>query len=268
MENISNHIAPALFVSHGSPMNAVAENSYTQDLRKTGKQLENVNAVVVLSAHWETNGIYVTDSEKLSTVHDFGGFPKELFEVQYPANGALFLIPKIEKLIGESLIRDKKRGLDHGAWSMLKHIFPQANIPVLQMSLDKTKTFEEHFELAKKLAPLREQNVLILLSGNVTHNFSHINFENINAKPLDWALQFDETIKNIFLNSDETALININKNNTIYKLNHPTDDHFIPLLYLMGVKNKTDKVTFPHMSWQYGTMSMRHILLSGVQSIK
>lgn len=257
-----NPIAPALFVSHGSPMNAIADNEYTNDLRKIGEQLKNVNAVLVISAHWETNGIYVTDSEKLSTVHDFGGFPKELFEVEYPAKGALHLIPEIEKLIGETVNRDKKRGLDHGAWSMLKHLFPKADIPVLQLSLDRTKTFKGHYELAKKLAPLREQNVLILLSGNVTHNFSHIDFGNIDAKPLDFAFKFDETIKNAMLENDEQTLINIKNTSDMYHLNHPTDDHFIPLLYLMGVKNKNDKVTFPHMSWQYASMSMRHILLN------
>ena len=262
MNSISKHITPALFVSHGSPMNAIAENTYTRDLRKTGEQLENVNAVLVISAHWETNGIYVTDSENLSTVHDFGGFPKELFEVEYPAKAALFLIPEIEKLIGEHVNRDKKRGLDHGAWSMLRHLFPKANIPVLQLSLDRNKTFKEHYELAKKLALLREQNILILLSGNVTHNFSNIDFGNIDAKPTDWALQFDETIKNVFLNNDESVLIDIKTTSNVYRLNHPTDDHFIPLLYLMGIKNKHDKVIFPHMSWQYGTMSMRHILLN------
>lgn len=262
MNSISKQILPALFVSHGSPMNAIAENGYTHDLRGIGKQLENVNAVLVISAHWETNGIYVTDSEKLSTLHDFKGFPKELFNVEYPANGALFLISEIEKLIGEPLIRDKNRGLDHGAWSMLIHLFPKANIPVLQLSLDRTKSFNEHYELAKKLAPLREKNVLIILSGNVTHNFSNIDFANMNAKPLEWALKFDETVKNAFFKNDESALINIKKTSDVYRINHPTDEHFIPLLYLMGVKNKQDTVTFPHMSWQYGIMSMRHILLS------
>jgi 4,5-DOPA dioxygenase extradiol len=262
MNTTVEHITPSLFLSHGSPMNAIEHNVYTQDLKKIGNELKNVNAVLVISAHWETNGIYITDSEKLSTYHDFGGFPKELFAVEYPAKGALHLIPEIEKLIGEPLKRETKRGLDHGAWSMLVHLFPEANIPVLQLSLDHNKSFEQHYRLAKKLAPLREQNVLILMSGNVTHNFSHINFKNIDAKPLDWALKFDEIIKNAFLNNDAEALVNIKKTSDVYSINHPSDDHYIPLLYLMGVKNPIDKVTFPHMSWQYGTMSMRHILLN------
>lgn len=182
--------------------------------------------------------------------------------MEYPAKGALILIPEIEKLIGMPLNRDKKRGLDHGAWSMLRHLFPKANIPVLQLSLDRTKTFMEHYVLATKLAPLREQNVLILFSGNVTHDFSHIDFRNIDAKPFDWALKFDDTIKNAFLKNDELTLVYIKHKNDDYHLNHPTDDHFLPLLYLMGVRNMEDEVTFPHMSWQYGTMSMRHILLN------
>ena len=262
MNTTKKHITPALFVSHGSPMNAIAENMYTADLNKLGKQVEHVDAVLVISAHWETNGIYITGSENLSTYHDFRGFPEELFAVEYPVKGALYLIPEIERLINEPLKRDNTRGLDHGAWSMLKHLFPEATIPVLQLSLDKNKTFEEHYELAKKLAPLRERNVLILMSGNLTHNFSHLDFKNMDAAPFDWALKFDETISNAFLNNDVSTLVNIEKANDVYRINHPTNDHYIPLLYLMGVKNEQDKVTFPHMSWQYGTMSMRHILLN------
>ena len=260
--NTSKHITPALFVSHGSPMNAIAENLYTRDLNKLGETLKNVSAVLVISAHWETNGIYVTDSEILSTYHDFGGFPKELFAVEYPVSGAGFLISEVEKLIGEPVKRETKRGLDHGAWSMLVHLFPLNDKPVLQMSLDRNRTFEQHYELAQKLAPLREQNVLILLSGNLTHNFSHVDLRNIDAKPYDWALKFDETIKNAFLNNDASTLVNIENVSDVYKINHPTNDHYIPLLYLMGVKYEQDKVSFPHMSWQYATMSMRHILLN------
>ena len=244
----ADHITLALFVSHGSPMNAIADNEFANDLRKLGEQLENVRAVLVISGHWETNGIYVTYSGKLSTVHDFGGFPKELFEVEYPATGAQYLIPEIEKLIGAPVSRDKKRGLDHGVWSILKHLFPKADIPVLQLCLDRTKAFKEHYELAQKLAPLREQNVLILLSGNVTHNFSHLDIGK-DKKPVELALNFDSVIKNAFVNNDAATLVNI-KTSNVYHLNHPTDDHFIPLLYLMGVKNVNDKVTFPHMSWQ------------------
>jgi 4,5-DOPA dioxygenase extradiol len=192
----------------------------------------------------------------------FGGFPEELFKVEYPVKGALHLIPEIEKLIAEPVQHDIKRGLDHGAWSMLLHLFPKGDIPVLQLSLDRNKTFAQHYELAKKLTPLREQNVLILLSGNLTHNFSHVDFVNIDAKPINWAIEFDETIKNVFLKNDATSLVDINKISDVYKINHSTDEHFIPLLYLMGLRKETDKVTFPHMSWQHATMSMRHILLN------
>ena len=262
MNTIVKHLTPALFVSHGSPMNAIAENAYTNDLNKIGEELKNVSAILVISAHWETNGIYVTDSENLSTYHDFGGFPQALFDVEYPVKGALHLIPEIEKLIGEPLKRDSKRGLDHGAWSMLRHLFPKGNIPVIQLSLDRTKTFEQHYELAKKLAPLREQNILILLSGNMTHNFSHADFRNIDAEPIDWAIKFDETIKKAVLNNDVATLVNIEKTSDVYRINHPTNDHYLPLLYLMGIKNEQDKVSFPHMCWQHATMSMRHILLN------
>lgn len=257
----SKHLTPALFVSHGSPMNAIAENKYTRDLNELGKQLSSASAILVISAHWETNGIYVTGSENLSTYHDFGGFPEKLFTVNYPAKGALHLISKLEELIGEPVLRDVKRGLDHGAWSMLLHLFPKGDIPVLQLSLDQNRTFEQHYELAKKLAPLREQNVLILLSGNLTHNFSHADFRNIDAAPFDWALKFDDTIKTAFVNNDAETIVNIDKVSDVYKINHPTKDHYLPLIYLMGVRYESDKVTFPHMSWQHATMSMRHILL-------
>lgn len=249
-------------MSHGSPMNAIAQNAYTRDLNLVGTTLKNVDAILVISAHWETNGLYITNSETLPTYHDFRGFPKELYAIEYPAKAALSLIPEIEKLIGEALKRESKRGLDHGAWSMLLHLFPEANIPVLQLSLDTNKTFEQHFELAQKLAPLRNQNILILMSGNITHNFSHLNFENEKAKPFDWALQFDEQIQKAFLTNDSNALLDLKNNKELFAINHPTDDHFIPLLYLMGLKIKEDQVTFPHMSWQYGTLSMRHILLN------
>lgn len=257
-----SEITPALFVSHGSPMNAIAENKYTQDLNEIGEKLSNVSAILIISAHWETTGVYVTASETLSTYHDFRGFPEKLFAVQYPVKGALGLIPQIERLTGEEIKKDTKRGLDHGAWSMLVHLFPDKQIEVLQMSIDRNKSFSEHLEFAKKLAPLREQNVLILASGNMTHNFSHLNFSKEDAAPFEWAVQFDELVKNAFLNNDAEALVNIKKNVDLFRINHPTDDHFIPLLYLMGVRRAKDKVEFPHMSWQYGTMSMRHILLN------
>jgi 4,5-DOPA dioxygenase extradiol len=256
------NITPALFVSHGSPMNAIAENQYTADLNSLGKQFKNVSAILVISAHWETNGIHVTAAENLSTYHDFGGFPEKLFAVEYPVKGALSLIPKLEKLIAEPVTRDAKRGLDHGAWSMLVHLFPDREIPVIQMSLDRNKSFEEHYKLAKRLAPLRKENILILMSGNLTHNFSHADFRNIDAKPLEWALKIDDTIKTAFENNDAETLVNIDKVSDVYRINHPTKDHYLPLIYLAGVRNENDKVSFPHMSWQHATMSMRHILLN------
>lgn len=255
-------ISPALFVSHGSPMNAIAENKYTQDLNALGERFKNVDTVLVISAHWETRGVFVTSSETLQTYHDFRGFPQELFAVEYPVKAALGLIPEIEQLTGEQLKPDEKRGLDHGAWSMLVHLFPEKQVKVLQLSIDRNKTFAEHLEFAKKLSPLRERNVLILASGNMTHNFSHLDFSNENAAPFDWAMKFDELVKDAFLKNDADKLVHIKNTGDLYRINHPTDDHFIPLLYLMGVRTEDDEVEFPHMSWQYGTMSMRHILLN------
>ncbi len=261
METIKK-ITPALFVSHGSPMNAIANNKYTTDLNNIGEKLKNIKSILVISAHWQTNGIYVTSSETNNTYHDFRGFPQELFAVNYPTKGAINLIPEIENLVNEPIHKDSKRGLDHGAWTMLVHLFPNADIPVLQMSLDYNKSFEEHFELAKKLAALRKKEVLILLSGNLTHNFSHTDFNNIDAPPKDWAINFDETIKNAILENDNDTLINIQTKSKTYLINHPTPDHYIPLLYLAGLRYPDDEVHFPHMSWQHATMSMRHILFN------
>lgn len=258
----ANKLTPALFVSHGSPMNAIAENKYTQDLKSIGERLKKVGAILVISAHWETDGVYATASEILPTYHDFRGFPKELFEVEYPVHAALELISEIEKLTGTEVKPDRARGLDHGAWSMLVHLFSERKVKVLQLSIDKNKTFAEHLAFAKKLAPLRQQNVLILASGNLTHNFSHLDFANENAARFEWAVKFDELIKNAFLNNDSDALVNIKKDPELFRMNHPTDEHYIPLLYLMGVRDENDKVEFPHMSWQYGTLSMRHIMLN------
>lgn len=254
-------LTPALFVSHGSPMNAIAQNEYTEDLKKIGHELQDVSAILVISAHWETNGLSVTSSENLSTYHDFGGFPDELFAVSYPVKGALQLLPEVEKLLREPVKRDDKRGLDHGAWSMLVHLFPKGNIPVLQLSLDRRKSFQEHYELAKKMAPLREKNVLILLGGNLTHNIRQADFRNIDAKPFQWVVEFDEVVKKAFLENDFKTLVDL-KSTDLFKMNHPTDDHFVPLLYLMGLQNENDKVTFPHMSWQHATLSMRHIMIA------
>jgi len=259
---INTSASPALFVSHGSPMNAIEQNSYTQDLNSIGKELNTVDAIVVISAHWQTNGVTVTASENLSTYHDFRGFPDELFQVRYPAKGAINLIPEIEQLIGKPLLKDKNRGLDHGAWGMLVHLFPNATIPILQISIDYNKTYAQHYELAKNLVALRNKNILLLFSGNVTHNFSHANFHNINAKPLEWAIKFDEEIKNAILKNDTDFFIHIDKKSDVYIINHPTPEHYIPLVYMMGMRLKDDKVTFPHMSWQYATMSMRHILFN------
>jgi 4,5-DOPA dioxygenase extradiol len=253
---------PALFLSHGSPMNAILENQYTKDLQKIGASLQDVKAILVISAHWETRGLFVTAAEDLGTYHDFRGFPQELFAVQYPVKAALDLIPKIEKLIEIPVGTDQQRGLDHGAWSMLTHLFPEKHVPVIQLSLDRNFSFAEHFELAKKLAPLREENVLILASGNLTHNFSHANFHDLEAPPLSWAKQFDEIIKKAFEEKNDEVLVNIKSLGELYRMNHPSDDHYIPLLYLAGVRHPDDALSFPHMSWQAATMSMRHILLS------
>ena len=182
---------PVLFIDHGSPMNAIEVNSYTKTLNLLGEKLAKPSSVLIISAHWLTRGIYVTYTNGLlETIHDFGGFPSELFNKQYPAKGSKKLAEDISKLISPiELNYDTKHGLDHGAWYVLTHLFPEANIPIVGLSIDATQPPQYHFDLGQKLSKLSEQNVLIIASGNIIHSFEHLD-PNQNAKPRDWALEF------------------------------------------------------------------------------
>ncbi|MEO8002950.1 MAG: 4,5-DOPA dioxygenase extradiol [Arenimonas sp.] len=236
-------LMPALFIGHGSPMNTIEDNEFSRSWLKLGQTLPKPKAILCISAHWETMGASVTASPNPETIHDFYGFPKALFDVQYPAPGSPELANQIANLMnGEKINLDMERGLDHGTWSVLHPMYPAADIPVLQLSLDRTRSTEAHYELAKKLRPLREQGVLIIGSGNIVHNLRVFDFEQ--TKPYDWATVFDQMVKNCILQKDHAALCNYPLFGQMAALSIPTAEHYLPLLYALAQQQDDDSLVF------------------------
>jgi len=232
---------PVLFIGHGSPINAIEDNSFTQSLKSLGARLTTTpKAILVISAHWLNNTTLVSTNPKPKTIHDFFGFPDELYKIQYPAPGAKELALKLIKVIPD-IKEDDEMGLDHGAWAILKHIFPKADVPVFQLSIDYHKSMQNHFDLGNKLKFLRTHGVLIIGSGNVVHNLSLYNFQD--NKPFDWAIEFNSWVKQCLENKDYESLINY-KNNILVSLAVPEADHFIPLLYSLGALEDNEKMKF------------------------
>lgn len=253
-----NEIMPVLFIGHGNPMNALYNNPFTKSLATEGEILKKLNpiAVLVISAHWLSNGTRVSVSPNPNTIHDFGGFPDELFQVQYPAPGAHDLAIFTKNLITYTPVEeDNKWGLDHGAWSILKHMFPLADIPVFQLSIDYKKPPRWHFELANELKTLRQKNVIIIGSGNIVHNLYMVDFSDT-AKPFPWAVEFDEQIKTKLINKDYDALIDYKDIGNSY-LAVPSNDHYLPLMYTLGLSEKSEHLSFIYEEIQNATISMR-----------
>ncbi|MEZ4703982.1 MAG: 4,5-DOPA dioxygenase extradiol [Bdellovibrionota bacterium] len=251
---------PVLFLGHGSPMNALAQNSFTQTLSGMAHAMPRPQSIVVISAHWETQGTWVTGMPQPKTIHDFYGFPKELFEIRYPAPGNPILAQAIvSKNPDDQIDVDLESwGLDHGAWSVLRHMYPQADIPVIQMSLDRAKTPKDHFELGKKLRFLREQGVLIVGSGNVVHNLKEIQWDE-SAEPWKWAVEFDEWIRDQVKNRDFVSLIQHPRDEDQGKKSIPTWEHYLPLLYVVGASQDSDPLAFPYEGIDHASISMRCI---------
>lgn len=248
---------PLLFIGHGSPMNAIASNNYTKTLATLSAKLPKPKAILVISAHWMTEGTWVTEMSKPKTIHDFYGFPQALFDVQYPALGS----PETAKLIQEITSHPKIHGdremwgLDHGTWSVLRHLYPKADIPVLQLSLHMAQPPEYHFKLGQQISKLRDKGILILGSGNLVHNLRQIRFEP-NAKPYDWAVEFDEWLKKKLINRDFSAVLNDFHNSKAGTLSVPTLDHYYPLHYILGAANDRDELKFEYEELQNGSISM------------
>ncbi len=255
---------PVLFVGHGSPMNAIEDNDFTRNLKKLGQQLRKseapIKAILAISAHWETQGTHILNVQQPETIHDFYGFPEPLYKVQYPAPGTPELAQETLKLTHTAQLSDKW-GLDHGTWSVLVHMYPQANIPVYQLSLNRNMTLQQHFDFAKELRALREQNVLILGSGNIVHNLRRIDWHN-ELGAFDWAEEFDLRIKQALMARDFEKLVQIEKMGEITRLSVPTLDHYLPLLYTTAVSDEKDQLSFPEESFAYGSLSMRSALWS------
>lgn len=267
LQNISDYFPntekmPVLFLGHGSPMNAIEENQFVQGFRNISKEIPIPNAILCVSAHWFTNGTFVTAMQMPKTIHDFGGFPPELFAVQYPAKGS----PELAKVTSELLLpeivhEDHSWGLDHGAWSVIRHLYPEANIPVIQLSIDYTKPAQYHFDLAKKLQKLREKGILIIGSGNIVHNLRMVDFRNINriGYGFDWAIEAREKTNNCLLDGDFQQLIDYQKQGSALQLAIPTPDHYLPLIYTLGLKEKSENLSLFNNELIAGSLSMTSV---------
>ena len=249
---------PVLFVGHGSPMNAIEHNAFTEALSGLSARLPRPKAVCVVSAHWVTTGTQVMASEHPRTIHDFYGFPRPLYEVQYPAPGAPGEAEHVAR--NPEIETDKKWGLDHGAWSVLRHMYPNADVPAFQLSLDEQKSFKEHLELGREIKNLRERGVLILGSGNIVHNLRRIDWESPHGS-YDWAREFDSRVKGAVDAHDALALAAPQKwGETLLETAHPTAEHYLPLLYCMGSTDEGDAVEYPYEGFDFGSISMRAVL--------
>jgi 4,5-DOPA dioxygenase extradiol len=254
---------PVLFVGHGNPMNSISDNQYRRGWAELSKALPRPKAILSISAHWYIPELRVTAMHPPRTIHDFYGFPKELFEIEYPAPGSLEWAERVADLLKSNNINlDQEWGLDHGTWSVLRHIYPYANVPVIQLSLDMRKGSEEHYQLGKRLQELRKEGVLIVSSGNIVHNLSGFNWGNHSTIPPDWAVDFEEWNRSKLLEGDSSALVEYLATGKMATLSAPRPDHYLPLLYLAALQEPTDEVSFPVEGFDGGTMSMLSVLLT------
>lgn len=249
---------PLLFLGHGSPMNAITENAFTQALHDLAERLPQPRAILCASAHWMSEGTWVTGMSQPRTIHDFYGFPQELFDVQYPAPGSLEIADLVSSTVKDPNVHldQEMWGLDHGTWSVLRHMYPEANIPVLQLSIYMKQPPRYHFQVGEQLRALRDQGILIVGSGNLVHNLRRIRWEE-NALPYDWAVEFDQWIKTKLEARDHEALVTKAMDTPAGKLSIPTPDHYYPLFYPLGATDNQDEIQFEYEEIQNGSISMR-----------
>jgi 4,5-DOPA dioxygenase extradiol len=248
---------PLFFFGHGNPMNALDDNAYTRGWRKIGSEMPRPKAVVCVSAHWYPPATLVTAMERPRTIHDFGGFPRPLFELQYPAPGAPELATRVAELLGPTEVgQDAEWGLDHGTWSVLCHVFPDADVPVIQVSMDETLPASEHYALGRRLAPLRDEGVLVMGSGNLVHNLHTYAWGRHVPEPFDWAVRFEAFAREQMVAGDHEPLIGYERLGRDAQLSAPTPDHYLPLLYVLGAQQPGDRVTFPVEGIDGGSVSM------------
>lgn len=253
---------PVLFLGHGSPMNAIEENEFVKGFRSLGSSLPKPNAILCVSAHWLTNGTFVTAMEKPATIHDFGGFPDELYKQQYPAPGSPKLAAATKEMIKSTPVElDMSWGLDHGAWTVIKHIYPNADVPVIQLSIDYSKPAAWHFELAKELSALRDRGILIIGSGNIIHNLRMVDFKNMyrDNYGYDWAIEARSQFNTHLLNGNSKALIEYEKLGRAALLSIPTPDHYYPLIYTLGLRTEKDAISLFNDKLVAGSLSMTSV---------
>lgn len=251
----SGSLMPALFLAHGNPMNALADNAFTRALGGLAAKLPRPEAILVVSAHWLTHGTHVLTADSPRTIHDFGGFPRELYAVQYPAPGAPAYADLVRGLAPE-VLPDDAWGLDHASWTVLRHMWPGADVPTFELSLDTTASPKVHWELGRRLASLRARGVLVIGSGNIVHSFAGVSWEP-DAPPHPWAVEFDAWVAEALSLGDEEALVHYESAGAAARLSVPTNDHYLPLLYPAAMRSPGEEVSFPHVGIDMASMSMR-----------
>ncbi|MBX4264263.1 4,5-DOPA dioxygenase extradiol [Clostridium estertheticum] len=254
-----NKKMPVLFIGHGSPMNAVLNNEYTEAISKSTQNIPRPEAILVISAHWETEGTFITSSDEPEQIYDFYGFPDELYNLKYnPTGSRKYAQIVAEELKNSHVMLTEKWGLDHGAWAVLSHMYPKADIPVFEMSLNKLGDEQYHYDLGRKLSKLREKGILIIGSGDIVHNLGIMDYD-MNATPFEWASEFDNYICDAIVNRKHDNIINYQKIGKSAKLSVPTKEHYLPLLYIAGIQDEEDEVNFIYKGIQHSSMSMTSI---------
>lgn len=256
--NSTNNM-PVLFLGHGSPMNAIEDNEFVQGFKNVSKEIEKPTAILVISAHWETKGTFVTAMENPTTIHDFGGFPQELFDVQYPAPGSPELATAVKQLISSKDVHlDDKWGLDHGSWSVVKHLYPNADVPIIQMSIDYSMPPADHYALAKELSALRKKGVLIIGSGNNVHNLRMVSWKHLNTVgfAFDWAKEANEKMKEYILDRNHKPLIDFQNQGTAFQMAIPTPEHYLPMIYALALQDKNEDLQIFNDAAVAGALTM------------
>jgi 4,5-DOPA dioxygenase extradiol len=248
---------PAIFVGHGNPLNALQHNHYTEAWRTIGQTIRKPKAILSVSAHWYIPGTFVTAMHKPRTIHDFGGFPQELYQIRYNAPGSPELASRVKEILAPDEVNDDYGwGLDHGTWSVLCHIFPEADVPVVQLSIDETQPAAFHYDLAKRLQPLRDEDVLVLGSGNLVHNLHTYAWGKHTVEPFDWTVRFEEEVMTYLLAADHKPIVHYETLGRDALLAVPTPEHYLPLLYVIALRRATDQITFPVKGVDGGSISM------------
>jgi 4,5-DOPA dioxygenase extradiol len=254
---------PAVFIGHGSPMNTLAHNQYTDVWKEIGETVPRPTAILAVSAHWYIRGTAVTAMQTPKTIHDFGGFPKALFDFQYPAPGSTALAKRVGEVLAPLAVRmDESWGLDHGTWSVLAHVFPQADIPVVQLSIDATQPPAFHYDLGKRLASLRDEGVLVFASGNVVHNLGVLNWSG-DAPAYDWAVRFNDVVRDQVQRRDHQPLIEYQEMGDDARMAIPTPEHYLPLLYILGLQGESEPATIAVDGLQNASISMLSVMVGG-----